>query len=92
MSSDDKSLRNMERERFLRDTDPRPDSIEVDPGVWVRGDRIDMVRGAGCDGSRRGRAPAASSHSSGDESVYTSHLTPEQLMRAIVALSAGRQA
>ena len=78
MSSD----RNMERERFRRDAG-RAGFIETEPGEWVRASQIEMVRaprdvpherGAGCVFSVVGCDEAA-----------LSPLTPEQLMRAIVA-------
>jgi hypothetical protein len=87
VNSDEQTGRNMERERFLRDT-IRARMIEVDPGVWVRGDRIDMVRGP--VESSTGEAGVGCVFSlMGWTEPITSRLTPEQLLRAIVA---GRQA
>jgi len=90
VNSDDKSLRNMERERFVRDT-IRARMIEVDPGVWVRGDRIDMVRGP-AEGSLGEEGAGCVFSLMGWTEPITSRLTPEQLLRAIVAGAAGRQA
>jgi hypothetical protein len=87
VSSDEQTGRNMERERFVRDT-IRARMIEVDPGVWVRGDRIDMVRAA-AEGSPVEEGAGCVFSLMGWSEVITSHLTPEQLLRAIVA---GRQA
>jgi hypothetical protein len=87
VNSDEQSGRNMERERFLRDT-IRARFIETDPGTWVRGDRIDMVRGP-VEGSIEEDGVGCVFSLMGWDEPITSRLTPEQLLRAIVA---GRQA
>lgn len=85
--SSDKDEARRERERVLRDA-MRAGFIEVDPNVWVRASMIEMIRAPGDTQVERGAGCAFSV--SGCDDVFTSRLSPAQLLREVVALLAGR--
>ena len=86
MSSDIGNPRDMERERAQRDAN-RAGFIEVDPGIFVRASAIQMVRAPNPERPHeRGEGVNAIYALAWDDHTYNSRLTPEQLLRAIVAV------